>query len=284
MRNLSYQRLQLKGPNRFGASLHSRGHIWEHLQRCEARGSNLEVAVVIGTHPAINLAAGAKVAMEVDEFDDRRRVARPAGRTGQMQDHRRRSAGGGRIRASKAKSLPTSTRTKALRRIHRLFDRPLDPQRVRRQGDHSTPQADLPRHHSRLFGRTPAARPLRQGGARLHAPQGNGAQSDGAELPEVGHALPCLYVDQEDRGGTGAPRADAAARARSAISNSWWRWTRTSTSSTRRKCCGRSRRASRPTPTCSWCPRCSAIGSIRLRGTACRQSSRSTRPRRSSGM
>jgi 2,5-furandicarboxylate decarboxylase 1 len=69
VRNLSYQRLQLKGPNRFGASLHSRGHIWEHLQRCAARRRNLEVAIVIGAHPAINLAAGAKVAMEVDEFD-----------------------------------------------------------------------------------------------------------------------------------------------------------------------------------------------------------------------
>ncbi|MBN9009604.1 MAG: UbiD family decarboxylase [Rhizobiales bacterium] len=69
MRNLSYQRMQLKGPNRFGASLHSRGHIWEHLQRAEARGRDLEVAVVIGMHPAINLAAAAKVAMEVDELD-----------------------------------------------------------------------------------------------------------------------------------------------------------------------------------------------------------------------
>jgi UbiD family decarboxylase len=69
VRNLSYQRLQLKGANRFGASLHSRGHIWEHLQRCASRRQNLEVAIVIGVHPAINLAAGAKVAMEVDEFD-----------------------------------------------------------------------------------------------------------------------------------------------------------------------------------------------------------------------
>jgi 2,5-furandicarboxylate decarboxylase 1 len=69
VRNLSYQRLQLKGPAKFGASLHSRGHIWEHLQRCEARGRNLEVAVVIGVHPAINLAAAAKVAMEVDELE-----------------------------------------------------------------------------------------------------------------------------------------------------------------------------------------------------------------------
>ena len=68
-RNLSYQRLQLKGPKKFGASLHSRGHIWEHLQRCEARGRNLEVAIVIGVHPAINIAAAAKVAMEIDEFE-----------------------------------------------------------------------------------------------------------------------------------------------------------------------------------------------------------------------
>jgi 2,5-furandicarboxylate decarboxylase 1 len=68
-RNLSYQRLQLKGPQKFGASLHSRGHIWEHLQRCEARGRNLEVAIVIGVHPAINVAAAAKVAMEIDEFE-----------------------------------------------------------------------------------------------------------------------------------------------------------------------------------------------------------------------
>ncbi len=69
VRNLSYQRLQLKGPDRFGVSLHSRGHIWEHLARCEARGKNLEVAILIGAHPAIYLAAAAKVAMEVDEMD-----------------------------------------------------------------------------------------------------------------------------------------------------------------------------------------------------------------------
>jgi 2,5-furandicarboxylate decarboxylase 1 len=69
VRNLSFQRMQLKGPNRFGASLHSRGHIWDHLQRCEARGKNLEVAVVIGCHPAIYIAAAAKVAMEIDELE-----------------------------------------------------------------------------------------------------------------------------------------------------------------------------------------------------------------------
>ncbi len=69
VRNLSFQRMQLKGPNRFGASLHSRGHIWDHLSRSEARGRNLEVAVVIGCHPAIYIAAAAKVAMEIDELE-----------------------------------------------------------------------------------------------------------------------------------------------------------------------------------------------------------------------
>ena len=67
-RNLSYQRLQLKGPRKFGVSLHSRGHIWENLRRAEELGRNLEVAVVIGVHPAIGLAAAAKVGKDVDEF------------------------------------------------------------------------------------------------------------------------------------------------------------------------------------------------------------------------
>ncbi len=69
VRNLSYQRMQLKGPDRFGVSLHSRGHIWDHWQRAAARGRNLPVAVVIGGHPAIHLAAGAKMGMEVDELE-----------------------------------------------------------------------------------------------------------------------------------------------------------------------------------------------------------------------
>lgn len=69
VRNLSYQRLQMKGPDRFGASLHSRGHIWQHLLRAEELGQNLEVAVVLGAPPAVHLAAAAKVALEVDEYD-----------------------------------------------------------------------------------------------------------------------------------------------------------------------------------------------------------------------
>ena len=46
--------------------------------------------------------------------------------------------------------------------------------------------------------------PLGQGSACLHAPQGNGAEPQGAELPEIRHALPRLSVDEEDRRGPAA--------------------------------------------------------------------------------
>ena len=69
VRNLSFQRLQVKGPARFATNLGSRGHIWEHLHRTAELGRDLPVAVVIGAHPAVYLAASAKVALEVDEYD-----------------------------------------------------------------------------------------------------------------------------------------------------------------------------------------------------------------------
>jgi len=69
VRNLSYARMLLKGPNRFSINLGSRGDMWEHHGRAAARGKNLEVAVVIGAPPAVYLAASAKVAMTVDEYD-----------------------------------------------------------------------------------------------------------------------------------------------------------------------------------------------------------------------
>lgn len=69
VRNLSFQRLLPKGPTRLTTNLGSRGDIWEHLNRVAARGKNLEVAVVIGAHPAVYLAAAAKVAPDVDEYD-----------------------------------------------------------------------------------------------------------------------------------------------------------------------------------------------------------------------
>ena len=65
--NLSFQRMQMKGPDHFGTSLGSRGHIWDFFLRQEKRGKPLEVAVIIGAHPALYVAAGAELGMDVDE-------------------------------------------------------------------------------------------------------------------------------------------------------------------------------------------------------------------------
>jgi len=67
--NLSFARMQLAGPRSFGISLHSRGHLWDYQRRAEARGQDLEVAVVIGMHPAFLIGAASRVALEVDEYD-----------------------------------------------------------------------------------------------------------------------------------------------------------------------------------------------------------------------
>jgi 2,5-furandicarboxylate decarboxylase 1 len=62
--NLSYVRMQVQGRDRFGVSLHSRGHMWQYYERAKASGEPLEVAVVLGAHPAISLAAAAKITGE----------------------------------------------------------------------------------------------------------------------------------------------------------------------------------------------------------------------------
>ena len=62
--NLSFVRMQVQGRDRFGVSLHSRGHMWQYYDRAKASGEPLEVAVVIGAHPAISLAAAAKITGE----------------------------------------------------------------------------------------------------------------------------------------------------------------------------------------------------------------------------
>ncbi len=63
--NLSYVRMQLKGRKKFGISLHSKGHMWHFYQKAKASGMPLDVAVIIGAHPALYLAAAAKT---VDEY------------------------------------------------------------------------------------------------------------------------------------------------------------------------------------------------------------------------
>jgi 4-hydroxy-3-polyprenylbenzoate decarboxylase len=69
IRNLSFARMQLKGPRKFGISLHSRGHTWDFFRRAEARGDPLEVAVVVGAHPALLMAASHRTSMDFDEYE-----------------------------------------------------------------------------------------------------------------------------------------------------------------------------------------------------------------------
>ena len=69
IRNLSYARLQMKGSNRFGVSFHSRGHHWDYLMRYERQGRNMPMAVAIGAHPSLLIAASTRGGIDLDEFD-----------------------------------------------------------------------------------------------------------------------------------------------------------------------------------------------------------------------
>lgn len=67
--NLNFTRLQVKSPTVMGASLHSRGDMWNFQKRQEARGTALQVAVVIGLHPAISIAAATQLPIDEDELE-----------------------------------------------------------------------------------------------------------------------------------------------------------------------------------------------------------------------
>jgi len=62
--NLTYARMHLKGRDRFGVSLHSRGHTWQYFEKSKAAGTPLDVAIIIGAHPALYIAAAAKITNE----------------------------------------------------------------------------------------------------------------------------------------------------------------------------------------------------------------------------
>ncbi len=62
--NLTYARMVLKGRCDLGVSLHSRGHTWQYFERSKAAGEPLDIAVIIGAHPALYLAAAAKITNE----------------------------------------------------------------------------------------------------------------------------------------------------------------------------------------------------------------------------
>ncbi len=67
--NLAYARLQVKGPSRMGVSLHSRQHLWDYHRRAAEQGKDLPVAIVVGAHPSVVIAAAAKMGRDEDEYD-----------------------------------------------------------------------------------------------------------------------------------------------------------------------------------------------------------------------
>lgn len=67
--NLSFARLQVMQKNTLGTSLHSRGDLWRYHQIQEELGRGLEVAIAIGVHPAISIAAATQLPPDEDELD-----------------------------------------------------------------------------------------------------------------------------------------------------------------------------------------------------------------------
>jgi len=66
--NLSIHRMQYRNGNRFGLFMHCQ-HLYKYYQQAERQGRPLPVAVVIGAHPAVLLAAATRAAEGVDEYD-----------------------------------------------------------------------------------------------------------------------------------------------------------------------------------------------------------------------
>jgi len=59
--NLSFARMQQKDNETFGISVHSRGNLWEYLEKATSTGQDhLNVSVVVGCHPLFHLAAATR--------------------------------------------------------------------------------------------------------------------------------------------------------------------------------------------------------------------------------
>jgi 2,5-furandicarboxylate decarboxylase 1 len=67
-RNLSFHRLQIKGPNKTGVFFVPR-HAWRNYQKYEARNEPMPVAIFIGHHPLFYAAASTTTAYGADEFE-----------------------------------------------------------------------------------------------------------------------------------------------------------------------------------------------------------------------
>jgi 2,5-furandicarboxylate decarboxylase 1 len=65
--NMSYHRSMVASTTELATSLHSRGDLWRLLQVAAERGQMLPVAMVIGAHPLVMMAASARLPFGVDE-------------------------------------------------------------------------------------------------------------------------------------------------------------------------------------------------------------------------
>ncbi|NJO23642.1 MAG: UbiD family decarboxylase, partial [Sphingomonadales bacterium] len=70
VRNASFHRMQLKGRNLLGTSLHSRRHLWSYARRAQELGQDLPVVVIIGCHPLMTFGSGLwKGPIDTDEYN-----------------------------------------------------------------------------------------------------------------------------------------------------------------------------------------------------------------------
>ena len=67
-RNVSFHRLQIKGPNKSGILLYPR-HSWKNYLKYQARNEPMPVAIFIGHYPLYYAAAATTAAYGVDEFE-----------------------------------------------------------------------------------------------------------------------------------------------------------------------------------------------------------------------
>jgi 2,5-furandicarboxylate decarboxylase 1 len=67
--NISFNRMQLKGSQKFGVRMMAPQHLGIIHGKAEKMGRNLEVAVVIGAHPLVMIAASTTLPFGVDHYD-----------------------------------------------------------------------------------------------------------------------------------------------------------------------------------------------------------------------
>jgi len=63
-----YHRMQLKGKDKLGISLHSRQRLWEYFRRSEELGKSLEATVVLGIHPNISMGSMALIPYNLGKY------------------------------------------------------------------------------------------------------------------------------------------------------------------------------------------------------------------------